>query len=300
MNIKEMKRGGKNLGLIMFFISLSLIFFISSASAGFNASSNQSDINWEVFATTPINLTNTKGCFWVNWTWEAGAGRIPPSSWNVSINGTDHNGTTNTFYNQSTVPGHTWINISLWGYNSTDDVLSEISLDGQQQAANNHITITNTSNWQGDEEELVYLDFNYADLDGDIATFSTNATKGSFNTATGVFEWQTDMASQGIYFWNFTVSDGWGSEDFYVASITVNDKGVYEDTSFDLAETNIKMMILGITLIPIISILSILLLVIYKQEEVDWRILLGLFVSIGIASALLLVFFVMVFLIQTA
>lgn len=73
----------------------------------------------------------------------------------------------------------------------------------------------------------------------------------------------------------------------------------YETISFDVAKTNISMMIMGLALIPIISILSILVLVIYKHEEVDWRIILGLFVSIGIASSLLLIFFVIVVVIQT-
>lgn len=78
------------------------------------------------------------------------------------------------------------------------------------------------------------------------------------------------------------------------------DETQYEVISFEIAETNIKMMIMGLTLIPIITILTILIAAIYKREETDWRIVLTLFAAIGIASALLLVFFVMVVIIQTA
>jgi hypothetical protein len=295
---RKMKNHKKNLGVMLFFALITFVFLIFPVSADFNVSSNQSDLNWEVYATTPVNPTNTTGIFWVNWSWDVGTGRIPPTSWNVSINESWYNDTTNTHYNQSTVAGHSWINISVWGYNSTDNVLSENCLEGQQQAANSPITITNTSNWEGLEGELVYLDFGYIDLDNDTATFATDATKGTFNTTTGVFEWQPGWISQGTYFWNFTVSDGWGSEDYYVATITVG-APPYETISFDLANTNIAMMIMGLALIPILSILGILIAAIFRQEEVDWRVLLTLFAAIGIASALLLIFFVLVVVIQT-
>ena len=78
------------------------------------------------------------------------------------------------------------------------------------------------------------------------------------------------------------------------------DETLYETISFEIAETNIKMMIMGLALIPIITILTILIAAIYRREETDWRIVLTLFAAIGIASALLLVFFVMVVVIQTA
>ena len=127
-----MKLNKKFLGLALLFIFF-FIFLVTPVSADFNVSSNQSDINWQVYATTPANLANTNGSFWVNWTWDEGTGRIPPSSWNVSINDTWHNGTTNTFYNQSTTTNG-WVNISVCGWNSTEGVLSESCIEGQQQA----------------------------------------------------------------------------------------------------------------------------------------------------------------------
>ena len=171
---------------------------------------------------TPINLANTTGNFWVNHTWTAGSGYIT-DSYNVSVNGTWHN-TTNTYYNNTPLLSHTWSNISVFAFNySGDGSLSVSSISQNTQIPNNVPVITNTSGWSGDEGELVYIDFDYTDLDSDMCTFSTNATKGTFNISTGVFEWQTDMASQGIYHWWFKVEDGYGSEDTYVATITLGD-----------------------------------------------------------------------------
>ena len=101
--------------VVIVVILMVLVLLLIPASAELNTSSNQSGLKWEVYATTPVNLANTTGCFWVNWTWDIGTVRIPPSSWNVSINGSWYNDTVNPFYNQTTVAGHTWINITLWG-----------------------------------------------------------------------------------------------------------------------------------------------------------------------------------------
>lgn len=258
---------------------VALVFFVSPVSAEFNMSSNQSGLNWEVYATTPVNLANTTGCFWVNWTWDAGTVRIPPSSWNVSINGTWHNDTVNPFYNQSTVAGHTWINISLWGWNSTDGVLSESFIEGQQQAANSPPVITDASNWQGVAGELVYLDFNYTDLDGDVCTFSTDANKGSFNAATGVFEWKTSIISEGVYYWWFKVSDGYGGEDTYDATITVGDYAT--QSLIDTTETSYTLLgILGIVFL--VSYILIVLFAIQNGEEINYTtILIGFVMLIG-------------------
>jgi subtilisin len=65
----------------------------------------------------PTNLQNTRGNFWVNYTWLAGAGNIT-DSYNISENGIWRNGTVNTFENITTAPGE-WANITVWGFNSS-------------------------------------------------------------------------------------------------------------------------------------------------------------------------------------
>ena len=115
-------------------VVIALVFLCMPVSAEFNTSSNQSGLNWEVYATTPVNLANTVGCSWVNFTWDEGIGGIPASSWNVSINGTWHNDTNSPFYNQQDIIEGTLISITVWGWNSTDNVLSEESISGQKTA----------------------------------------------------------------------------------------------------------------------------------------------------------------------
>jgi len=65
----------------------------------------------------PTNLQNTTGNFWVNYTWEAGTGNVT-DSYNVSVNGTWYNGTTDTFMNTTTTPGG-WVNITVWAFNNS-------------------------------------------------------------------------------------------------------------------------------------------------------------------------------------
>ena len=191
---------------------------------------NQSTwVSWgsaEQYPSIPVITGNTTYNFGVNFTFMEGSGYpLDTDSFNISWKNNTasgwQNGTTN-YFNHTTQP-HGYVAIDVWAYNSTEGKLSEAPASDNVTVPNNAPVITNTSDWQGDEGELVYLDFDCTDADGDTCTFSTNATKGSLNTTTGVFEWQTDMDSQGTYTWWFKVEDGWGGEDTYVATIIVND-----------------------------------------------------------------------------
>jgi len=85
----------------------------------------------------PTNLTNTTGHYWVNYTWQAGSegaddlpdagGNSTPAifdmgnvtdSYNISVNGVWHNGTTNTSINE-TVSSGVWVNITVWAWNAS-------------------------------------------------------------------------------------------------------------------------------------------------------------------------------------
>jgi hypothetical protein len=109
----------------------------------------------------PTNLTNTTGRYWVNYTWQAGSGWQGDSaiasglpdvgdkstlavfdmgnvtdSYNVSLNGDWHNGTTNTSINE-TVSSGGWLNITVWAWNASGTgTLSAgcVSDDGQAWA----------------------------------------------------------------------------------------------------------------------------------------------------------------------
>jgi len=192
---------------------------------------NQSTwVSWgsaEQYPSTPVITGNTTYNFGVNFTFTEGSGYpLDTDSYNISWSNNTasgwQNGTTDLHFNHTT-QAHGHVAVDVWAYNSTEGKLSETAASDNVTVPNNAPVITNTSDWQGDEGELVYLDFDYTDLDGDTCTFSTNATEGSLNSTTGAFEWQTNMTSQGTYFWNFTISDGYDGEDYYVANITVND-----------------------------------------------------------------------------
>jgi len=81
----------------------------------------------------PVNLQNTTGNYWVNYTWSPGSG-YTTDSYNVSWNGTWHNDTTNTYMNDS-VGASGWANTTVFAWNSTDSgALSAGSISDQVQA----------------------------------------------------------------------------------------------------------------------------------------------------------------------
>ncbi|RKY40137.1 MAG: hypothetical protein DRP85_09145, partial [Candidatus Makaraimicrobium thalassicum] len=198
----------------------------------------------EQICPTPIITGNTTYNFGVNYTFTEGSGGLDTDSFNISWSNNTasgwQNGTTDLYFNHTTQP-HGYVAIDIWAYNSTEGKLSESPASDNVTVPNNAPVITNTSDWEGDEGELVYLDFDYTDADGDTCTFSTNATKGSLNTTTGVFEWQTDETSQGTYIWWFKVEDGWGGEDTYIATITVND--LYQPTNMSILNESINLLL---------------------------------------------------------
>jgi len=65
----------------------------------------------------PTTLANTTGNFWVNHTWSAGSGNIT-DLYDVNMNGTWTNETTDTFMNVTVGPSG-WANITVWAYNAS-------------------------------------------------------------------------------------------------------------------------------------------------------------------------------------
>ena len=66
----------------------------------------------------PTNLTNTTCRDWVNYSWTAGEPGNATDSYNVSMNETWTNGTTNTSINE-TVSSGVWVNITVWAWNAS-------------------------------------------------------------------------------------------------------------------------------------------------------------------------------------
>jgi hypothetical protein len=66
----------------------------------------------------PAGLTNTKGNYWVNYTWTAGTRGGITDSYKVKLNNNWTNGSKTTFINTSVGSGG-WANIEVWAYNRT-------------------------------------------------------------------------------------------------------------------------------------------------------------------------------------
>lgn len=236
----------------------------------------------------PINLGYSVGNFWVNYTW--GVETCSPlseiDSFNVSWSNNIANGwgnTTNSYFNHTT-SAHGYLDVDIWAYNSTENRISEFSISDNNTISNNNPIITNTFNWRGDENKLVYLNFDYTDLDGDICTFSTNATKGTLDTTTGIFEWYPDI---GIYYWDFTVNDGYGGDDSYKASIIIGSSII---TISWLANSFITP-IFGMFLILIVAIFAGII-IIAIQKNMNTELLIPLAISIAI---IVVIFFVIIY-----
>ncbi|WP_094229187.1 PKD domain-containing protein, partial [Methanolobus psychrotolerans] len=192
----------------------------ASNLAGSNLSSNMT-----ITVTrpgTPESFTNTTGNFWVNHSWSAGTGDVS-DSYNVSYGGTWLNGTTDSF-NHTGLSAHAWSNITVYAYNATDSTLSAGASDNVQ-VSNNAVSILNVTDITVYEGENVTFDINSTDADGDTPIFGCNnsALFDTFNTSTGEGSWVTDLADAGTYYIEFNVSDGYGSVDSQVMTITIND-----------------------------------------------------------------------------
>ncbi|MCK5217737.1 MAG: fibronectin type III domain-containing protein [Methanosarcinales archaeon] len=74
----------------------------------------------------PAGLTNTKGNYWVNYTWTAGTRGGITDSYKVKLNNNWTNGSKTTFINTSVGSGG-WANIEVWAYNRTG--VGNLSMD---------------------------------------------------------------------------------------------------------------------------------------------------------------------------
>jgi hypothetical protein len=185
--------------------------------------------NWTVNAQpaasyvppVPTNLQNTTGNFWVNHTWQAGSGNTT-DSYNVSINGTWYNGTTNTYYNNLVGP-HGWSNITVWAYNlSGTGSLSAGSVSQNTQAPNNPPAQNPIGNKNVTAGDLLTFTVSATDADTDTITYGTNATTGILNATTGVYSWQTSSSDAGVYVWYFNSIDNYGGVASETITVTVN------------------------------------------------------------------------------
>ncbi len=77
----------------------------------------------------PPSITHTKGRYWVNHTWVLNCtDESVPTSYNVSINQTWHNGTATRWYNNSGLQGGVWSNAIVMAWNATSGTICSVTL----------------------------------------------------------------------------------------------------------------------------------------------------------------------------
>ena len=97
-------------------------------SGGINETSVSQNVQLPCFVpSTPTGLDSTQGLFWINHTWTSGAGYIT-DSYNVSVNDTWYNDTTNEYYNDVLNDYEDWSNITVYAFNNTFGRISETSV----------------------------------------------------------------------------------------------------------------------------------------------------------------------------
>lgn len=170
---------------------------------------------------SPVNITSTTGNFWINHTWQAGPGNVT-DSYNVSVNGIWYNGTADTFRNTTTMP-HGWANITVWAYNSSGaGSLSSVSISQNTRIQNNPPVQAAIGNKNVTAGSLLTFAVSASDLDNDTIAYGTNATKGTLDSATGNYSWQTSGGDAGAYAWYFNSSDNYDGIANETITITVN------------------------------------------------------------------------------
>jgi len=179
----------------------------------------------------PTTLANTTGNFWVNHTWNNGTGNIT-NSYNVSVNLTWYNTTTNKYYNNTGLPAHNWSNVTVWAYNSSGNgTLSTGNISQNTQIPNNVPVLNglpdNTTDEDVNQTDIFDLDSYFTDADGDAPTYLVESNNQSAYVSV------TINASNNVSYtlasgWNGTasvvinVTDGWGGEDNDTFLIIVN------------------------------------------------------------------------------
>lgn len=163
----------------------------------------------------PTTPTNTSDCDEVMYDWVVGVGNTTDSyNFTYDMNSNGVFAWSNTSNN---IPRHTHVGLTthqnmtayVYAYNSTGNGnLSLLNLSLGYAVANCPINISGCIDRSWEFAGNVYIDLEYTDGDNDTATFDTNATFGTLDTATGIFTWiPVNQSDIGAYNWNFNVTE---------------------------------------------------------------------------------------------
>lgn len=169
----------------------------------------------------PVIGTVSTGNFYINTTWQAGAGNIT-NSYNVSTNGIWNNGSSNTYIN-STLSAHVWHNLTIYAWNNSG-TLSTTALTNNTQIPNNVPNLASIGNKNADEGTWLNFTLIGSDIDGDSLTYATNASKGTLNGAN--FNWSISYADSGTYYWKFNTTDNFSAVATETITVIVSDLNI--------------------------------------------------------------------------
>lgn len=142
---------------------------------------------------TPVSLVSAQGNFWINHTWQAGAGNIT-DSFNVSVNGTWTNGSLVNFSNGTVAP-HGWRNISVWAFNNSGTgSLSLTEASNNTQVVNNAPVMDPIGNKNVNVSQWLNFTLNATDFDGDVIVYDMNVS----NTLNNISYINTSEYSVGV------------------------------------------------------------------------------------------------------
>ena len=172
---------------------------------------------------TPVNIANTTGIDWINWTYQSGSGDANTDSFNVSVSDKGWtNESSNLYHNATDLSLHTAYTINVYGYNDTHGLSLE-ALTDIMTIPNNAPVVTDVSaSYELDEGSTLNIDANYTDSDGDSIEFTDNSSDWDINIDTGVVSWVTDSDNIGIHYYKITINDDYGGTDYVDFSVTVN------------------------------------------------------------------------------
>jgi len=172
-----------------------------------------------------INLTNTTGNFWINWTWTNPAGADFNHTM-VYLNSTWKTNTSNEYFNLTNLSSHASKTISTRTVDTSENV-NETWVNQTTTIPNNEPVLEAIGDKNMDEEETLTIDANASDLDDDTLRYFCNRTDlfSDFNTTTGVGSWTPASRQAGTYCVDFGVADGFsGGIDNETIKITVYDR----------------------------------------------------------------------------
>jgi hypothetical protein len=111
----------------------------------------------------------------------------------------------------------------VWAYNSSGaGSLSAGSVSQNTQVPNNPPAQNPIGNKNVTAGDLLTFTVSATDADNDPITYGTNATKGTLNTTTGNYSWQTNLSDTGTYEWYFNSSDNYGGIAIENVTVSVN------------------------------------------------------------------------------